>query len=56
MKVELDRDDIESILIAHVAEKFGPLFNSITWGSYNSPRSATIEHDEPPKPLPENPA
>jgi hypothetical protein len=56
MKVELDRDDIEGILIAHVAEKFGPLFNSITWAGYTYPRSAMIEHEEPEEKKPEEPA
>lgn len=46
MKVEIDRKEIEAVLLDWVAAKFGAEFNTIEWGGYNRPSVAEFSFTE----------
>lgn len=46
MKIEIDCEEIEQILLDHISAKFGKEFNTIRWGSYNQPSKAEFLYME----------
>ena len=46
MKITLDRDDIEALIIAHV-KSLGIKCNHVYWDGYSFPRNAEVTYVEP---------
>ena len=43
MKLELDQKEIEKILLEWATAKWPETFNTVEWGGYRGPSTATLE-------------
>lgn len=46
MKIEMDRKEIEAVLLDWVVAKFGAEFNTVEWANYHRPSSVEFSNSK----------